>query len=155
MSAGSGSTRIRLFRLFRGPDSEAGVSAVEFALVAPIFLTMVLGIVDLGRAGFAQAVMFKAAQETSRWTVVNPRDRTNGETADQYAIRIKNFTNSRLGVLTDSTPTVSPVPAIDDPTQTTTVNLTITYDFDWIMPFVTGGSTTFTSHSNGFIVEDI
>jgi Flp pilus assembly protein TadG len=153
MSARGGKTR--LFGLFRGPDSDSGVSAVEFAMIAPIFLAMVLGIIDLGRAGFAQAVMFKAAQETSRWVVVNPRNAGAGETEIQYQVRVQNVAASRLNVLTGTAPTVVAVATADAALESTSVDLTITYNFNWIMPFVVGGTTTFTSHSNGFLVEDL
>ncbi len=66
-------SNFRLVRFFRGPVSEAGVTAVEFALAASVFLTLLLGVIELGRFSFTQAMLFYAAEEGTRWAVVNPR----------------------------------------------------------------------------------
>jgi Flp pilus assembly protein TadG len=48
-----------------------GQSLVEFALVLPIFLVVVLGIFDLGRAVFAYNTLTNAAREGARLAIVN------------------------------------------------------------------------------------
>jgi len=42
---------------YKSRRGERGATAVEFALVAPVFLMFVLGIVDLGRLFFVKSVM--------------------------------------------------------------------------------------------------
>ena len=49
----------------------AGQSMVEFALVLPIFLLIVLGLVDLGRAVFSYTSITNAAREAARLAIVN------------------------------------------------------------------------------------
>ncbi|WP_298585390.1 TadE/TadG family type IV pilus assembly protein [uncultured Kocuria sp.] len=46
--------------------SERGAAAVEFALVVPILLALVLGIMEFGRAYNAQISLTHAARETAR-----------------------------------------------------------------------------------------
>jgi Flp pilus assembly protein TadG len=46
-------------------------SLVEFALVLPIFLLLVFGIIDLGRAVWEENELAFAAREGTRWAIVH------------------------------------------------------------------------------------
>ncbi|WP_162164488.1 TadE/TadG family type IV pilus assembly protein [Intrasporangium chromatireducens] len=46
--------------------TDRGASAVEFALVLPLFLLVIAGVVDFGRALFTQVVLTNAAREGAR-----------------------------------------------------------------------------------------
>lgn len=48
-----------------------GQGLVEFALVIPIFLFVLLGIVDVGRAVWANDSLANAAREAARWAIVH------------------------------------------------------------------------------------
>jgi len=48
------------------PDRDRGAAAVEFALVMPILLLFVLGIIDFGRLWFTQISLSQAAREGAR-----------------------------------------------------------------------------------------
>lgn len=48
-----------------------GVTAVEFGLVAPLFLSMTLGLMEMSRAMWIKATMQFAAEETTRYFIVN------------------------------------------------------------------------------------
>jgi Flp pilus assembly protein TadG len=50
---------------------EAGAVAVEFALVLPIFLALVLGIAEFGRAFNIQVSLTEAAREASRYAAIH------------------------------------------------------------------------------------
>ena len=49
-----------------------GQSLVEFALILPAFLFLLLGLFDLGRAVYAQNALAQAAREATRVGVVSP-----------------------------------------------------------------------------------
>lgn len=51
--------------------SERGAAAVEFGLVLPILLVLLLGIIDFGRAYHAQITLTHAAREGARAFAVN------------------------------------------------------------------------------------
>jgi len=51
-------------------DSRAA-AAVEFAFVAPVFLVMVLGSVEVGRALWIKSTMQFAVEQTARYAIVN------------------------------------------------------------------------------------
>jgi Flp pilus assembly protein TadG len=59
-----------------GPKTakEKGAVAVEFALVLPIFLMLVFGIVEFGRAYNIQVSLSEAARETARYTAIHSHD---------------------------------------------------------------------------------
>jgi Flp pilus assembly protein TadG len=46
--------------------NERGASAVEFALVLPLLLLVIAGVVDFGRALFTQVILTNAAREGAR-----------------------------------------------------------------------------------------
>jgi Flp pilus assembly protein TadG len=48
---------------------DRGASAVEFALVLPLLLLVIAGIVDFGRAFFTQVILTNAAREGARAAV--------------------------------------------------------------------------------------
>jgi len=50
----------------RPPASDRGAAAVEFALVAPLLLVLVVGIAEFGRAYDTEAALSQAAREGAR-----------------------------------------------------------------------------------------
>lgn len=52
-------------------SKELGAVAVEFALILPIFLMLVFGIVEFGRAFNIQVSLSEAARETARYTAIH------------------------------------------------------------------------------------
>lgn len=79
-----------------------GQSMVEFALVLPMLLTLILGIFDFGRLFFAYTEVANAAREGSRYGMVKPSWVTNADSADPenitYRAREKVFLLSRSSV---------------------------------------------------------
>ena len=51
---------------------EEGTSTVEFALVAPVLLLLLVGILDLGRAVNAYVTVSSAAREGSHYAILHP-----------------------------------------------------------------------------------
>jgi Flp pilus assembly protein TadG len=65
------STPRRSFRLRGFLATCGGATAVEFAIVAPLFLTMMVGVFELSRAMWIKASMQYAVEETTRYALVN------------------------------------------------------------------------------------
>jgi Flp pilus assembly protein TadG len=55
----------------RGRRGGRGQALVEFALVIPLFLLLLVGLFDLGRAVFAYNTLTNAAREGARMAIVN------------------------------------------------------------------------------------
>jgi Flp pilus assembly protein TadG len=60
--------------------SERGAAAVEFALVVPILLAILMGTIEFGRAYNAQISLTHAARETARSMAVNDDGVDSAET---------------------------------------------------------------------------
>ena len=58
-------------RLFTTPEARRGQSMVEFALILPIFILLLVGIFDLGRAVYAYNTINNAAREAGRLAIVD------------------------------------------------------------------------------------
>ncbi|TMC72974.1 MAG: hypothetical protein E6J13_04265 [Chloroflexi bacterium] len=52
--------------------ADDGVSVIEFALVAPLLILLVVGILDVARAMNAVVVLGSASQEAAHYAVLNP-----------------------------------------------------------------------------------
>ena len=63
-----------------------GVTALEFAIVAPFFLTLVLGMMYGSYMLFSSNALQYAAQEGARCASVNPTKCPNGASAKTYAM---------------------------------------------------------------------
>src|SRR6478735_6148570 len=108
---------------------ERGAAAVEMALVLPVLLLFIGGIVDFGRAYFTQVVLANAAREGARAAVVgaDPIVRANAATTG-------------IPALDKQAPVVAPSTACSgaSPTQVTvTTSASFRYFFLGFIPGIT------------------
>ena len=106
--------------LVRGHRGDArGAAAVEFAIVLPVVLLLVCGIVDFGRMLDIQITLTNAAREGARWVALgqgDPRTRVDSALGGQIA-------PGDVAVAWSACPAN---PSVTNPTNTT-VRLTSTY----------------------------
>ncbi len=105
---------------------ERGASAVEFALLLPVLLLLVLGIVEFGRGFQVSGTLSAAAREGVRVMALQ-----NDPAAARAAAR--SAASSLDPALTNAQITITPA-TCPTGTGTTTVRLTIAYD----LPLMTG-----------------
>ena len=110
-------------------DRQRGDGLVEFALVLPVLLLLLFGILDGGRAVYAYHVVANSAREGARYASVTTR------TADQVRSRVLTYAvaldPARVSVI------------VRYPTATT-VQVEVRYDFSLFTPVVAqamGGNT--------------
>jgi Flp pilus assembly protein TadG len=111
-------------RLWR---NQRGATAVEFALVAPIFLIMAFGVVEMARAMFIKSALQFAVEETSRYALVNTSVSTT--TLSTYANTSlsnsgANITGASFSVVQETTG------------SRTFMSITGTYNFTVLVPLV-------------------
>jgi Flp pilus assembly protein TadG len=80
----------------RTSDGESGVAVVEFALVAPLLLILVFGIIDLGRAYSTLNQLAASAREGARVAAVLPNPE-NGASQTQIKQTVRRFSERQLG----------------------------------------------------------
>jgi Flp pilus assembly protein TadG len=61
-----------LNRVRAGRRRRRGSSAVELAIILPLFMTIVLGCVDFGRFAYTYIAVTNAARAAAAWEMVNP-----------------------------------------------------------------------------------
>lgn len=88
----------RLFRRLRADTR--GISAVEFAFIAPIFVLLIVGIAQMGHLFYAHAGLRNAVGEGARYATIFPRP-----TTQQIVDRI-NASRATLDTGRFTTPTV-------------------------------------------------
>lgn len=79
---GIGQKECRPAQLSRLADDRSGVSILEFALVAPLLLTMTLGAVDVGRMFYVRQGLEYATEEAARYYMLNPSAATSSVTTE-------------------------------------------------------------------------
>ena len=100
-----------------------GAAVVEFALVAPIFILLVFGIIEFGRMVMVQQVITNASREGARLAVLD------GSTTSAVNTTVNNYLTS--SGITGTTITLSPDPpssaSFGDP-----VTVTVTVPFSQV-----------------------
>jgi Flp pilus assembly protein TadG len=105
---------------------ERGSNAVEFGLIVPILLVLVLGIVEFGHAFQVQGTLSAAAREGARAMALR-NDQAQAKDAVQAAAGSLNPD------ITDAQISISPAAC---PTGLSSQNVTLTVSYP--MPFLTG-----------------
>lgn len=81
-------------RLFAALRDDRGATLVEFALVVPIVLVLVIGCVDFARVLNASVTIQNASREGARYATVHPR--TTDEDFSAYFERIRAYVSNRV-----------------------------------------------------------
>ena len=110
----------------RRPRGSDGAAAVEMALVLPILLLLVFGIVDFGRAYNAKVTLTHAAREGVRvWALKAPADPSTAGTQAEATTQAAATGLTGVTVVTPASCTFG-----------TSTTLTATADFTYITPLI-------------------
>ena len=112
--------------------SERGATAVEFAMIMPLLIVLVIGIAEFGRAFQVQGTLSAAAREGVRLMALQ-----NDPTAARSAVR--NAASSLEPGITDAQITISPAACPTLSAGSTSVRLTISYPMPYLTGFFGGG----------------
>jgi hypothetical protein len=99
-----------------------GQTLVEFALIVPVFLLIVVGLFDVGRGIYAYNTVANAARAAARVAIVNQ---------DTVAIRAEARQAGVALGLSDADITLTPCSEFD-----CMYSVTITYDYEAATPFI-------------------
>jgi Flp pilus assembly protein TadG len=108
----------------RRPRWDRGAAAVEFALVVPVLLLLVLGIAEFGRAYNIQTTVSGAAREGVR-TMAVENDSGAARAATRNAAPALHLSDSQINV----SPTTCPEP---DTAPTVSAMVTVTYRMSFV-----------------------
>jgi Flp pilus assembly protein TadG len=168
-----GSTSIfvgRLARRFASLRGECGSSLVEYAIVFLLLITMLLGIADFSRALYAFHFVSNAAREATRYAAVRGFTCTSdgsctapaasGPTGDIQAFvsNVPMGINGSNVTATTTWPVQTKSPSVCSTTATQnspgcTVQVQVTYKFNFFFPFVSKSTLTMNSTSEMIITH--
>jgi Flp pilus assembly protein TadG len=100
-------------------------SGVQFALVLPVFLSMVLGIMDMGRLMWTQNTLAQAAKKSARFAIVHGSTSASPATAADITAAVEQHLAGLSGA-----PTVN-VAWIPDNAPGSLVTVQVTYPFQF------------------------
>ncbi|PKB25501.1 TadE-like protein [Novosphingobium kunmingense] len=141
-----------LKRIARRSD---GSALVEFALVAPLLITMVLGVIQAGLWMSAYNSVRSAANDTGRWTTVeyqNGNRRTNSEIAIEARRRA---TTAPYGLLGSGVTVYVSDSATQSISKVTEKSLRIVYQMPNVMGFASIGAIKIEHTRPLFVKESI
>lgn len=115
-----------------------GATAVEFALVAPVFLMMVLGIFEMGRALWIKAVMQFGLEEATRYALIN----TSAATAT-----LETYAKSKMTGVFVSSAALAVTATSSISGGVTYMSITASYNFTVLVPIVTIPNVTLQAKS--------
>ena len=136
--------------------SDRGASLVEYAIVFVIFMTLILGIADFGRALYAYHFVSSAAREGARYAMVRgctpPTSAAGPCPTAADPISVQNYVkNVPLGI--DSSKLTVATTWIPDHKPGSTVSVQTTYTFNFVFPWVSNSTITMTSTSKMVIAQ--
>jgi len=114
--------------------SDAGSSAVEFAMVAPFLITMLFGIFEFGRALWTQSMLDFAVEQASRCATINTTTCNSANAIATYASQQTAPLNLPAATFTASTPSCGN-------------QVRASYAFNFVSPNLFPYSITLTSQS--------
>ena len=121
-------------RLYR--KKRRGATAVEFALVAPVFILLILGMIEFGRMVMVQQLLTNASREGARQAVLD------GSTVTQIKTVIEDYLSDTSVPVDTNNISVTPDPSTAEFGDPITVSVMVPYsDVSWLpTPTFLGGA---------------
>jgi Flp pilus assembly protein TadG len=115
---------------------EKGQSLVEFALILPILLLILGGVLDLGRMYYAYIVITDAAAEGVTYATIHPPNDPSNP-SDSSTTEIRTRTLDACGPMSADVQSIQVVcPSCPNTTSGDTVTVIVTYNYAILTPFV-------------------
>lgn len=143
-------------------SEDAGSGLVEYAIIFILFMTMLLGIADFGRALYADHYVSNAVRDATRWAAVNGSTCANDTSCAAPATPsdIQNHVTNNVPLGIDSSKLTATASFTTTPSCTTAsntpgcgVDVKAQYKFNFAFPFVSTKTLTLSSESQTVIVH--
>jgi len=115
------------------PNHQSGQSVVEFALVLPLLLIILFGIIEFGICLYDKAIVTNASREGARHGIISQDPRvTDSEITDV----VNNYCSTHLVTFSANSPQTAIIRPSNTPyTYDDELTVTVTYNYGWlIMP---------------------
>jgi Flp pilus assembly protein TadG len=148
----------------RSSKRQRGATLVEQALMLPILAALFFGIVDMGRALYSYSYVSYITREATRWASVRSTNSFNGSSAGQVQTFVSSVTGLGLdpAAITSRTNYIPPAngtplcpggTGVGNNKPGCVVQVTVNYNFKFLMPFLPAGRLNMSSESQMIITE--
>lgn len=127
-----------LFHRASGSRSR-GQTLVEFALILPVFLLILMGIFDLGRAVYYSSTLSNAARETARQGIVDQTCTNLTSPATQRAVGMSNVAVDIEWLSAETETFIGDCPLVGLETKASigdVLHVTLDYDYNAATPII-------------------
>ncbi len=119
----------------RSDPSRRGVAAVEFAMVVPIFVVFIFGMIEFGRILMVQQTLINGSREGARQAVLE------GATEDGVVEIVSEYLQAASINVPSDYVSVSPDPADVRGNEKITVSISVPFaEVSWMPPFIYDGN---------------
>jgi Flp pilus assembly protein TadG len=137
----------------RSRKSQRGAAALEFALVFPVLLLLLVGIVDFGMLMSTQSVVANAAREGARTAALSNNAMAAQGAVNRAIADLPGATNIGTTVTVGCTTAAGDPCSLSDSTSDAggTVTVTVNYLHTWLSPVLLGLAPTITLRGTSFM----
>jgi Flp pilus assembly protein TadG len=136
-------------------EDRRGVTALEFGFVGMIFLTLLLGAVELGRYQFTVQSLREFSAAAARTALINANQVAALQASGSTTASRMADSAIKAAVITPTNPTPLLTPAsltltsawATNASGVQTVTVTVSYPFRFVAPLLPGGALTLTDRS--------
>lgn len=131
-------------RRWEAHSNDRGATVVEFALVLPLLLVLIIALIDFGRIGFIEVSITSASREGARLSSFYPAGTTNNQDIINLVEAAAPGAAAVAQLDSNAALTINTSPCTSVPDDNTLV--TVSTNFNWLLPIdlvrvVSPGST--------------
>jgi Flp pilus assembly protein TadG len=126
----------------------AGQSAVEFALVLPVLLLLIAGVIEFGRGYLAYAQLLQAAQEGVRYGAVLGQYRNDAAIISRVQQLSPGGLGDTVSVSATQSATNGAIVAAANRTRSNALIVSATHLYSAVIPFLPWSSLTMTAQAS-------
>lgn len=131
-----------------------GTTAIEFAMILPVMLLFTFGFIEFGLALFTQGILNYSAEQATRYAMVNfDADNEDATYITGVTAQIITVAKDSFILIDESRVDVNVLVAINALDLTKTVDVTINYNYAFIMPLLPATSFVMTGSSKSFLIQ--
>lgn len=118
----------------RARAGERGAVAVEFALIIPLLLLLLMGVIDFGRAMYVKSTLVYTASQGARVASMRNANWQAVVNSTAASLQVQKLAgNSATTNPTSTSSAACPADAVASP-DTATVSITVSVPFRWLTP---------------------
>ena len=112
---------------------QKGAAAVEFVLILPLLLVLVIGLIDFGRIGFVQVSTTSASREGARFSSLYSSGLPSTQTLNDF-VQTSTPAAARVAQLDSAATLTVLVSQCSSTTSSENTSVTVSTNFKWLLP---------------------